>query len=79
MEYRGGFTYPIKKGCASMNNADKIRSMTDDELNDMFHEIYDAGVEDAVSYEWGHRTNSFEWTMEWLQQPAKEEADNETY
>ena len=33
-------------------NADRIRSMTDDELNDMFHEIYDAGVEDAVSYEW---------------------------
>ena len=71
MEYRGCFTYPIKKGCASMNNADKIRSMTDDELNDLFHEIYDAGVEDAVSYEWGHRTNSFVWTMEWLQQPAE--------
>lgn len=56
-----------------MNNADKIRSMTDDELNDLFHEIYDAGVEDAVSYEWGHRTNSFEWTMEWLQMPAEGE------
>ena len=52
-------------------NADRVRSMTDDELNDLFHEIYDAGVEDAVSYEWGHRTNSFEWTMEWLQQPAE--------
>ena len=72
MEYRGGFTYPIKKGCESMNNADKIRSMTDDELNDLFHEIYNAGVDDASSYEWGQRTNSFEWTMEWLQQPAKE-------
>ena len=32
MEYRGGFTYPIKKGCESVNNADKIRSMTDEEL-----------------------------------------------
>ena len=52
-------------------NADKIRSMTDDELNDLFHEIYDAGVEDAVSYEWGNRTNSFEWTMDWLQQLAE--------
>ena len=50
-----------------MTNADKIRSMTDDELNDLFHEIYDAGAEDAVAYEWGQRTNSFEWTMEWLQ------------
>ena len=71
MEYREGFTYPIKKGCEIMNNADKIRSMTDEELNDLFHEIYNAGVDDASSYEWGHRKNSFEWTMEWLQQPAE--------
>ena len=71
MEYREGFTYPIKKGCEIMNNADKIRSMTDDELNELFHEIYNAGAEDAVAYEWGQRTNSFEWTMERLQQPAE--------
>ena len=56
-------------------NADRIRAMSDEELNDLFNEIYNAGVEDAVSYEWGRRTNSFEWTMEWLQQPA-EESDN---
>ena len=71
MEYREGFTYPIKKGCEIINNADKIRTMTDDELNDLFHEIYNAGVDDASSYEWGQRTNSFEWTMEWLRQPAE--------
>ena len=52
-------------------NADRIRSMTDDELNDLFHDIYNAGVDDASSYEWGHRKNRFEWTMEWLQQPAE--------
>ena len=52
-------------------NSDRIRSMTDDELNELFHEIYNAGAEDAVAYEWGQRTNSFEWTMEWLQQPAE--------
>ena len=52
-------------------NAQKIRSMSDDELNELFHEIYNAGAEDAVAYEWGKRTNSFEWTMEWLQQPAE--------
>ena len=52
-------------------NADKIRSMTDDELNELFHEIYNAGAEDAVAYEWGQRTNSFEWTMDWLKQPAE--------
>ena len=54
-------------------NAQKIRSMSDDELNELFHEIYNAGVDDAVEYEWGHRTNSFEWTMDWLQQPAEGE------
>ena len=54
-------------------NAQKIRSMTDDELNDLFYDIYNAGVDDASSYEWGHRKNSFEWTMDWLQQPAEGE------
>ena len=63
--------------CKPYSNADRIRAMSDEELNDLFNEIYNAGVEDAVSYEWGQRTNSFEWTMEWLQQPT-EEADNET-
>ena len=52
-------------------NAQKIRSMSDDELNELFNEIYNAGAEDAVAYEWGQRTNSFEWTMDWLQQPAE--------
>ena len=52
-------------------NAQKIRSMSDDELNDLFYEIYNAGVEDASSYEWGQRTNNFEWTMDWLQMPTK--------
>ena len=54
-----------------MTNAQKIRAMSDEELNELFHEIYNAGAEDAVAYEWGQRTNSFEWTMEWLQQPAE--------
>ena len=53
-------------------NADRIREMSDEELNEMFHEIYNAGEEDAVAYEWGQRTNSFEWTMDWLQQSAEE-------
>ena len=57
-------------------NADRIRSMSDDELNDLFHEIYNAGVEDASSYEWGQRTNSFEWTIDWLQMPTETQKEN---
>ena len=56
-----------------MNNADKIQSMTDEELNELFHNIYNAGADDAVAYEWGQRANSLEWTMDWLQQPAEGE------
>ena len=75
-------TYFIRGECTSsfceyrrkkQTNADRIRSMSDDELNDLFHEIYNAGVDDASSYEWGHRTNSFEWTMDWLQKPMEED------
>ena len=40
-------------------NADRIRSMSDDELNDLFHEIYNAGAEDASSYEWGATGKQF--------------------
>ena len=64
----------MKRDCqyfCEKTNAQKIRSMSDDELNELFHEIYNAGVDDAVAYEWGQRTNSFEWTMEWLQKPAE--------
>ena len=53
-------------------NADRIRAMTDDELHELFHDIYNAGAEDAVSYAWGNRKNSFEWTITWLKQPSKE-------
>ena len=66
------------KDVGKITNADRIRTMSDDELNELFHEIYNAGEEDAVSYVWGNRTNNFEWTMEWLHQPAGEEDKHET-
>ena len=68
-DYPPYLDYP--KPYKSQTNADCIRSMTDDELNELFHEIYNAGAEDAVAYEWGQRTNGLEWTTEWLQQPAE--------
>ena len=53
--------------------ADMMNFPKREELNELFHDIYNAGAEDAVAYEWGQRANSFEWTMEWLQQPPKGE------
>ena len=67
--YPSYLDYP--KPYKPQTNADRIRSMSDDELNDLFYEIYNAGVEDASAYEWGQRTNSFEWTMDWLQMPTE--------
>ena len=63
------FAPPTKK----KTNADSIRSMTDNELNELFHDIYNAGADDAVAYDWGHRQNSFKWTMEWLKQSVEGE------
>ena len=71
LKKENGVTAQACKLGVKKTNADRIRNMTDEELNDLFNEIYNAGVEDAVSYEWGRRTNSFEWTMEWLQMPAE--------
>ena len=54
-----------------VTNANRIRSMDDEELNELFNEIYNAGVDDAAAYELGQRTNGFEWTMDWLQKPVE--------
>ena len=70
MEYRGGFTYPIKKGCENMNNADKIRSMSDEELAEMLWKTgrnYRAVCADPdVDY-----TVQHDHIIDWLQQPAE--------
>ena len=65
MEHRGGFTYSIEKGCVSMNNAQKIRAMTDEELAELLFQVgYDNG--------WGLK----EFALEWLQQPAEDDDKN---
>ena len=61
--------------CKPYTNADRIRSMSDEELYVLFREIYNAGAVYGVSYMYGKQPNNFAWTMKWLQQPA-EEADN---
>ena len=73
-------TAHIKKGCASMNNADKIRSMSDEELAE---EIYKGISSDPCDYCKHNNLNcngsickgksDVETIIEWLQQPAEGE------
>ena len=69
MEYRGGFTYHIKKGCESMNNADKIRAMSDEELIEFIKNIkVRAALCKAVK-----NNDAFEelCSADWIKQPAE--------
>ena len=70
MEYRGCFTYTIKKGCESVNNADKIRSMTDEELawELMLWRCEAVARHHGISSEYPDTQKTI---LEWLQQPAK--------
>lgn len=54
-------------------NADRIRAMSDEELVEFFKEIYEAGENDAVKFEWGNIPYGFVWDEDWLQQPAEED------
>lgn len=63
---------PLPKPPGQMTNGDRIRTMTDEELYELFRDIYNAGADDAASWEWGSSKHSFEWTKDWLQRPAKE-------
>ena len=62
MEHRGGFTYSIEKGCVSMNNAQKIRAMTDEELAEFLIDLADEGNLRI---------------RDWLKQPAEEDDRDE--
>ena len=54
-----------------MTNGDQVRAMSDEELDDLFREIYNAGCDDSTAFEWGETKNSFVWDEEWLKQPAE--------
>ena len=75
MEYRGGFTYTIKKGCESVNNADKIRAMSDEELAQML--AVGKGTFDCFKcrkfIDGECSMKCYEQCLEWLQQPAEGE------
>lgn len=74
--YEDGELYCVGIVCdinkPKQTNADRIRAMSDEELYDLFREIYNAGCDDATAWEWGTRQNTFIWDEEWLKQPVKE-------
>lgn len=57
-----------------VTNADRIRAMTDEELEDFLREVYDTGSKSAEAWYCGegHR-HGFEWAEDWLKQPAEVE------
>ena len=65
-----GYTFCDKYTHPPMTNADRIRSMTDDELNNFLRKV--AYCMDKCPYEyWGKKS------LGWLQQPAGEEDKHE--
>ena len=60
----------IEKGCVSMNNAQKIRSMSDEELSEFLWDFNLADVSTVKMGEFG--PHMFRYRLkEWLQQPAE--------
>ena len=55
-----------------MTNADRIRSMSDEELSDFAFEVYKAGYDDAEAESFGERKCSWIWSRDWFRQPAEE-------
>lgn len=60
-------TYGIDSDPEIITNADRIRSMTDEELQKFLSSIYSSGTRD------GNMRDGFAWGIEWLRKPAKED------
>ena len=77
MEYRGRFAYSIEKGCIGMTNAQKIRSMSDEELawELMLWRCEAVAKHNGIESQYPDTQSTI---LGWLQQPA-EEATHENY
>ena len=72
MEHRGRFAYSVEKGCIGMTNAQKIRSMTDEELawELMLWRCEAVARHHSISSEYPDTQKTI---LEWIQQPAEED------
>ena len=71
-EWCNAWRIEAKEALQPETNADRIRAMSDEELEDLFREVYNGGCDDATAWEWGIRQNTFIWDEEWLKRPAEE-------
>lgn len=61
-------------GRVAVSDVMHVREMNNDELVELFREIYCAGQDDESAYQYGIKQNSFIWDVDWLQKPWKEES-----
>ena len=73
VEWCNAWRIAAKEALQQKSNADRIRAMSDEELEDLFREVYNDGYDDATAWEWGIRQNTFIWDEEWLKKPAEGE------
>ena len=72
-EWCNAWRIAAKEALQPKTNADRIRAMSDEELEDLFREVYNDGCDDATAWEWGIRQNTFIWDEEWRKKPAEGE------
>ena len=63
---------PLPKPPGEMTNADRIRAMSDVEIEKFLHEVYERGMETMIFGEAGESVKGFTWKEDWLQQPVDE-------
>lgn len=59
--YDGEIWYLDEGEIEPITNGDNVRSMSNEKLQDLFYEIYSAGLDDAETWEY-----SFTWDKDWL-------------
>ena len=82
MEHRECFAYSVEKGCVSMTNAQKIRSMSDEELAGFLMKLMHNNIqcfgEGMFPYHpCPQEQNCKQCGIDWLQQPVGEEDKHE--
>lgn len=64
--YDGETWYLDEDEVELITNGDNIRSMSNEELENFFYEIYRAGQDDAEAWEFEDKKYSFTWDKNWL-------------